>query len=145
MADRRAFSQILLNLVANAIKFTPRGGKVSVSARCDGGHLAVSVEDTGVGVGEDDLARLGEAFFQAGGSYDRKRDGAGLGLSIVKRLVELHGGDLDIVSRLGEGTRVTVRLPFAGGGKRAGDPINLVNDRAGALAAVAKIKVRKRA
>jgi len=145
MADRRAFGQILLNLVANAIKFTPRGGKVSVSARCDGGHLAVSVEDTGVGVGEDDLPRLGEAFFQARASYDRKQDGAGLGLSIVKRLVELHGGDMDIVSRLGEGTRVTVRLPFAGGGKRPGNPLNLVSDRAGALATVAKTKVRKSA
>jgi len=145
MADRRAFGQILLNLVANAIKFTPRGGKVSVSARCDGGHLAVSVEDTGVGVGADDLPRLGEAFFQARASYDRKQDGAGLGLSIVKRLVELHDGDLEIVSRLGEGTRVTVRLPFAGGGKRPGDPISLVSDRAGALATVAKTKVRKSA
>ena len=70
----------------------------------------VTVEDTGVGIGEDDLPRLGDPFFQAR-SYDRRHDGTGLGLSIVKGLVALHGGDIDIASRLGEGTSVTVRLP----------------------------------
>ncbi|MEJ2378607.1 MAG: HAMP domain-containing sensor histidine kinase, partial [Pseudolabrys sp.] len=135
VADRRAFNQILINLVSNAIKFTPRGGKVSVGARCDGGYLAVAVEDTGIGIGADDLPRLGEAFFQARGSYDRKHDGTGLGLSIVKGLVRLHRGDMDIVSRLGEGTRVTVRLPLEGDGK---DPVRLVGERASQFAAVAK-------
>ena len=110
VADRRAVNQILINLISNAIKFTPRGGRVSVSAMCDGPKLAVAVEDTGVGIGEADLPRLGEAFFQARASYDRRHDGTGLGLSIVKGLVRLHGGDMDIRSRLGEGTRVTVRL-----------------------------------
>ena len=81
--------------------------------------LAITVEDTGVGIGEDDLPRLGEAFFQARASYDRRHDGTGLGLSIVKGLVRLHGGDMDIRSRLGEGTRVTVRLPFDGERARA--------------------------
>ena len=144
-ADRRAFSQILINLVSNAIKFTPRGGRVTVAARRDGGHLAVTVEDTGVGIGAEDLPRLGEAFFQTRASYDRKHDGTGLGLSIVKGLVRLHGGDMDIASRLGEGTRVTVRLPLANEGKRAADPIKLVTERASELAAVAKLPVRKRA
>ena len=120
VADRRAFNQILINLVSNAIKFTPRGGRVTVGARSDGGKLAVTVEDTGVGIGEDDLPRLGEAFFQARASYDRRHDGSGLGLSIVKGLVRLHGGDMDIRSRLGEGTRVTVRLPLDGEGRAAG-------------------------
>ncbi len=142
-ADRRAFSQILINLVSNAIKFTPRGGRVSVGARSDGGRLAVTVEDTGVGIGAEDLPRLGEAFFQTRASYDRKHDGAGLGLSIVKGLVRLHGGDVDIASRLGQGTRVTVRLPLAGEGKRAADPIKLVIERVGAPAASANIKARK--
>ena len=142
-ADRRAFSQILINLVSNAIKFTPRGGRVSVGARSDGGRLAVTVEDTGVGIGAEDLPRLGEAFFQTRASYDRKHDGTGLGLSIVKGLVRLHGGDVDIASRLGQGTRVTVRLPLAGEGKRAADPIKLVTERAGAPAASANIKARK--
>ena len=69
------------------------------------------VEDTGVGIGEEDLPRLGEAFFQARASYDRRHDGTGLGLSIVKGLVQLHDGDMEIRSRLGKGTRVTIRLP----------------------------------
>jgi len=114
VADRRAFNQILINLTANAVKFTPRGGRVTVSALRDGSKLAVTVEDTGVGIGEDDLPRLGEAFFQADSSYERRHDGSGLGLSIVKGLVDLHGGDIDIRSRVGEGTRITVRLPIDG-------------------------------
>ena len=144
-ADRRAFNQILINLVSNAIKFTPRGGRVSVGARREAGMLAVTVEDTGVGIGADDLPRLGEAFFQARASYDRRHDGTGLGLSIVKGLVRLHGGDIDIKSRLGEGTRITVRLPLAGDGRRPADPIKLVSERAGQLAAVAQLRVRKSA
>ena len=90
-----------------------------MAARRDGGRLVVTVEDTGVGIGAEDLPRLGEAFFQARASYDRKHDGTGLGLSIVKGLVRLHGGDMDIASRLGEGTRVTVRLPLDGGATNA--------------------------
>ena len=146
MADRRAFNQILINLVSNAVKFTPRGGRVIVSASCYGVRLAVSVEDTGVGIGADDLPRLGEAFFQARAAYDRRHDGTGLGLSIVKGLVRLHDGDIDIRSQLGEGTRVTVRLPIEGDGKRpAADPVKLVTERVGALAAAAKGEVKKSA
>ena len=130
VADRRAVNQILINLVSNAIKFTPRGGSVRVSALCDGPKLVVAVEDTGVGIGEADLPRLGEAFFQARASYDRRHDGTGLGLSIVKGLVRLHGGDMDIHSRLGAGTRVTVRLPVDCEGIRpAVEPIKLVTER----------------
>ena len=128
-ADRRAFNQVLINLISNAIKFTPRGGAVTVSALCDGPNFAVTVEDNGVGIGEADLPRLGEAFFQADASYDRRQDGSGLGLSIVKGLVGLHGGDVDIRSRLGEGTRVTVRLPIEGDRPRAANPIKLVAER----------------
>ncbi len=149
VGDRRAFNQILINLISNAVKFTPRGGRITVSALCDGPKLSVSVEDTGVGIGEDDLPRLGEAFFQARASYDRKHDGSGLGLSIVKGLVELHDGDIDIRSRLGEGTRVTVRLPLdCEGGKEGGksaDPIKLVTERASDFVAVAKVLVKKSA
>ena len=146
VADRRAFNQILINLISNAIKFTPRGGRVTVSAICDGSKFAVAVEDTGVGIGEDDLPRLGEAFFQVRASYDRRHDGSGLGLSIVKGLVRLHGGDIDIRSRLGEGTRVTVRLPIdCEGGRPAVDPIKLVTERAGKFAAAANVWVKKSA
>jgi cell cycle sensor histidine kinase DivJ len=126
IADRRAMSQILLNLVSNAIKFTDRGGSVTVSAAIEGTWLKLAVEDTGVGIGEDDLPRLGEAFFQARASYDRRHDGTGLGLSIVKGLVRLHGGTTDIHSKLGVGTCVTVRLPVDCEGKRpAVQPIAL--------------------
>jgi len=146
IADRRAFNQILINLVSNAIKFTPRGGRVTVSAACDGARLAIAVEDTGVGIGADDLPRLGEAFFQARASYDRRHDGTGFGLSIVKGLVRLHDGDMDISSRLGEGTRVTVRLPIKGVGERpSADPVKLVTERASELPAVAILKAKKSA
>jgi two-component system, cell cycle sensor histidine kinase DivJ len=112
VADKRSLNQIMLNLVSNAIRFTNRGGKVTVNAKADGAFLAVTVEDTGVGIGADDLQRIGDPFFQARSSYDRRHDGIGLGLSIVKGLIALHGGELRIASRLGEGTSVTVRLPL---------------------------------
>ncbi|HZL40335.1 MAG TPA: PAS domain-containing sensor histidine kinase [Pseudolabrys sp.] len=146
VADRRAVNQILINLVSNAIKFTPRGGRISVSALCDGPKLVVAIEDTGVGIGEADLPRLGEAFFQARASYDRRHDGTGLGLSIVKGLVRLHGGDMDIRSRLGEGTQVTVRLPInCEGVRRAAQPINLATERAREFATLAIPQVKKSA
>ncbi|MBI1205088.1 MAG: PAS domain S-box protein [Rhodopseudomonas sp.] len=146
IGDRRAFNQIMINLISNAIKFTPRGGRVTIGALCDGPKLSVSVEDTGVGIGMDDLPRVGEAFFQARASYDRRHDGSGLGLSIVKGLVKLHHGDIDIRSRLGEGTRVTVRLPLdCEAGRTVADPIKLVTERAGELAAAANVLVKKSA
>jgi cell cycle sensor histidine kinase DivJ len=112
VADKRAFKQILINLISNAVKFTDRGGRVTVAAAAEAGHLVAAVEDTGVGISADDLPSIGRPFFQARGAYDRRHDGTGLGLSIVQGLVTLHGGKLDIASSLGEGTRVTVRLPL---------------------------------
>ena len=111
-ADKRAFRQILINLISNAVKFTDRGGRVTVSANTDGPVLVLTVEDTGIGVAGKDLPRLGDPYFQAKTTSDRPRDGTGLGLSIVKGLVALHGGKLDIDSRIGKGTRVTVCLPI---------------------------------
>jgi cell cycle sensor histidine kinase DivJ len=128
-ADKRAFNQILINLISNAIKFTPRGGCVTIGAFCDGPKLVVTVEDTGVGIEQDDLARLGEAFFQASTRHGRKSDGSGLGLSIIKGLVKLHEGEVDIRSRVGEGTRVTVRLPIGKPVDRTPtEPIKLVTE-----------------
>jgi cell cycle sensor histidine kinase DivJ len=112
IADKRALSQILINLISNAIRFTDRGGRIAVGAGVDAGHITFVVEDSGVGMSEQDLARVGEPYFQARATYDRRHGGTGLGLSIVKGLVRLHGGDLDISSRVGEGTRVRVRLPI---------------------------------
>jgi cell cycle sensor histidine kinase DivJ len=111
-ADKRALKQIVINLVSNAVKFSNHGGHVAVSARRDSSHVVIAVEDDGIGVREADLPRLGNPFFQSGNSYDRRHDGTGLGLSIVKALVGLHGGEIAIASRLGKGTRVTVRLPL---------------------------------
>jgi cell cycle sensor histidine kinase DivJ len=110
--DPRAFKQVALNLVSNAIKFTERGGMVTVSASVESSRLVLRVTDTGVGIGADDLKRIGDPFFQAGKTYQRRHEGTGLGLSIVKSLVGLHAGELSVQSRLGEGTTVTVMLPL---------------------------------
>ena len=128
VADKRALLQIMLNLLSNAIRFTDRGGRVTVSAAaesghnagddcghdtgCEAAHMVITVEDTGVGIRAEDLPRVGEPFFQARSSYDRRHDGTGLGVSIVKGLLALHGGWMEIESRVGEGTRVIVHLPF---------------------------------
>lgn len=112
IGDKRAVKQILINLVSNAVKFTDRGGCVTVGSRVDGTHAVLTVRDTGIGIAAEDVARLGDPFFQVHGSYDRKHEGTGLGLSIVKGLVKLHGGRLEIRSRPGEGTTVEVRLPL---------------------------------
>ncbi|NPU10516.1 PAS domain S-box protein [Bradyrhizobium sp. 83002] len=110
--DPRAFKQIVLNLVSNAIKFTERGGRVTVSAGVDGQRLLMRITDNGVGIAADDLKRIGDPFFQAGKTYQRRHEGTGLGLSIVKSLVNLHGGEMSIESKLDEGTTVSVALPI---------------------------------
>ena len=111
--DPRAFKQIALNLVSNAIKFTERGGSVTVSASVEGSRLMLRVADTGVGIAADDLKRIGDPFFQAGKTYQRRHEGTGLGLSIVKSLVAMHAGEMTVQSRLDEGTTVTVALPLS--------------------------------
>ncbi len=111
-ADPRALRQVVINLVSNAIKFTERGGKVDVSARAVGGQIELVVTDTGVGISESDLTKLGDPFFQGRSTYDRAYEGTGLGLSVVMGLVKLHGGSVEIESRLRKGTKVLVRLPL---------------------------------
>ncbi|MBS0528027.1 MAG: HAMP domain-containing histidine kinase, partial [Proteobacteria bacterium] len=110
--DPRAFKQIVLNLVSNAIKFTERGGSVTISARVEGGRMVLRVQDTGIGIAPEDLKRIGDPFFQAGKTYQRHHEGTGLGLSIVKSLVALHGGEMDVQSKIAEGTTVSVMLPL---------------------------------
>jgi two-component system, cell cycle sensor histidine kinase DivJ len=112
VADPRALKQIVINLVANALKFTNRGGTVTIDAGAEGQSLVVSVADTGIGIAPEHFGRLGDPFFQVRGSYARSHDGSGLGLSIVKGLARLHGGEVEVRSRVGEGTRVMVRLPL---------------------------------
>jgi len=111
-ADRRALRQIVLNLLSNAVKFTPAGGRVQVAVRAQGNELTIRVRDTGPGMRAEDVARLGEPFFQAGDCTQRAR-GSGLGIAVVKGLVKLHGGDLQVHSAPGRGTSVIVGLPLA--------------------------------
>jgi cell cycle sensor histidine kinase DivJ len=109
-ADRRAIKQIAFNLVSNALKFTPKGGTVTVSARADGQVLEIVVADTGVGLSSEDQSRIGRPYEQAGDAEQRQA-GSGLGLSLVRAFARLHGGEMTLASRLGEGTAVTVRMP----------------------------------
>ncbi len=112
-ADRRAVKQILVNLLANAVKFTQRGGAVWIAAAREGVGIELAVADTGVGIAEADVRRLGQPYEQGAAPNGRAQDGTGLGLSLVKALAALHDGDARIVSILGEGTVVRVRLPHA--------------------------------
>jgi cell cycle sensor histidine kinase DivJ len=109
-ADRRAIKQIALNLVSNALKFTPHSGTVTLTVQGAGDVLEIIVADTGVGIAAHDLERLGRPFEQAGDA-GQKAAGAGLGLSLVRAFARLHGGEMNIESALGEGTTVTVRMP----------------------------------
>ena len=146
VADKRAVKQVLFNLLANAIKFTESGGQVNVSTTIERSFVAIAVEDTGVGIDEADIPHLGSPFFQVRGSYDRPHDGTGLGLSIVKGLLELHGGTMDIVSRRGEGTRVTIRLPVDGTTVcRDDETPNVATIKAAAAANSVDVRMKKRA
>ena len=111
-ADKRACKQMLLNVISNAIKFTDAGGWVRISARVEKDMVELVVADNGIGIAEHDLPKLGNPFVQADNSYNRSYDGAGLGLSVVKGLARLHGGRLEIASRLGHGTTATIVLPL---------------------------------
>ncbi len=114
VGDRRAVQQMIINLAANAIKFTPCGGKVSVEAIRSGNWLRLVVSDTGIGMSESDLGRIGQPFVQVRNDLTREYEGTGLGLSLVKGLVRLHDGEMTIESAPGEGTLVTIALPVNG-------------------------------
>ena len=114
-ADRRAVKQILVNLLSNGVKYTPPGGEVRVAAQVahTGRGIEIIVADTGTGISQADLERLGRPFEQVENAEVRAKEGTGLGLALVKSLAALHGGDAQLASALGEGTTVTVRLPYA--------------------------------
>jgi signal transduction histidine kinase len=114
LADRHAVQQIILNLLTNGVKFTPADGSVSIRTEdIEGGALAVVISDTGIGMDQAVLESIGQPFAQADGSKSRKYGGAGLGLAICRKLIALHGGELAIISWLGEGS--TVRAIFPAG------------------------------
>jgi signal transduction histidine kinase len=110
--DERKTKQVLLNLVTNAVKFTPPGGHIEIAGRFDPATgLALTVSDTGIGIAEEDLDRVLEPFVQVDSSLSRQHQGTGLGLPLVKAIMELHGGSVVMQSEVGVGTRVTVTFP----------------------------------
>jgi signal transduction histidine kinase len=110
--DSRKMKQVLINLLSNAIKFTPASGRVEIQADFDEAcRLVIAVRDTGIGISEDDQARVFEPFVQVDSSLARRHEGTGLGLSLVRAMVELHGGEIALESALGEGTRVAIVFP----------------------------------
>jgi two-component system cell cycle sensor histidine kinase PleC len=113
VADRRAVLQILLNLLSNAVKFSTEKGQVKVILMARENHCLIKVVDNGIGIPANKLASITKPFEQVSASYTRDHEGSGLGLAITKELAELHGGALFIESKLGEGTSVTIRLPYA--------------------------------
>ncbi|HET7730868.1 MAG TPA: ATP-binding protein, partial [Usitatibacter sp.] len=110
--DERKFKQIVLNLLTNAVKFTPEGGTVTMGAQRVNGAYVFSVRDTGVGIAPEDHQRIFEEFRQVGSDGDRKAEGTGLGLALTRRLVELHGGSIGVESAPGKGSTFTFTLPI---------------------------------
>ncbi len=113
MGDPDRLKQLFLNLVDNAIKYTPAGGEVVLSFQCQGSWVWVQVSDTGIGIPAEDLPRIFDRFYRVDKARSREQGGTGLGLSIVKWIVDAHGGQIDVESEVGKGTRFTVRLPVA--------------------------------
>lgn len=111
-ADQCALEQVLTNLLSNAIKYAPDVPEIKVAAQSEGDHIVISVRDRGIGIDEDDLRNIGQRFFRAKTSTGIA--GTGIGLNLVKYLVESHGGRLEVESKKGEGSMFTVRLPVAG-------------------------------
>jgi two-component system cell cycle sensor histidine kinase PleC len=110
--DQRAVKQILLNLLTNAVKFTPEGGRVTVRGCASHASLFIAIKDTGIGIPAEALSKLGRPFEQVEGQLTKSHQGSGLGLAIAKSLVELHGGTMRIRSTVGVGTIVVVRMPL---------------------------------
>jgi len=110
--DERKVKQILVNLLSNAVKFTPEGGKIQVRAGPDDSTVKISVSDTGVGIAPEDHEAIFEEFRQVGSNYAQKREGTGLGLSLTRKFVEMHGGKIWEESEVGKGSRFTFTLPI---------------------------------
>ena len=110
-ADRRALKQVMINLLSNAVKFTPEGGTVTIRGRSTEAGFVLSIADTGIGIPQRDIQKLGRPFEQVENQFTKSRGGSGLGLAISRSLVELHHGTLEIASAVGKGTTVTVTLP----------------------------------
>jgi GAF domain-containing protein/anti-sigma regulatory factor (Ser/Thr protein kinase) len=111
VGDERKVKQILLNLLSNAVKFTPEGGRIGIKARQADGSVEISVSDTGIGIAPEDQPKIFEEFRQVGTDYAHKTEGTGLGLTLAKKFVELHGGKIWLESEVGKGSTFTFTLP----------------------------------
>jgi len=111
VGDERKIKQILLNLLSNAVKFTPEGGRIGINARKVDGAVEISVRDTGIGISPEDQAKIFEEFRQVGSNYAHKTEGTGLGLTLAKKFVELHGGRIWVDSEVGKGSTFSFTLP----------------------------------
>ena len=109
--DRRITQQILINLLSNAVKFTPENGRINLKVDLDDNRLLLCIEDTGIGMSQAALSKIGTPFYQVQAGHTRSFEGAGLGLALVKQLVRLHGGSFEIYSEQGVGTKIKVALP----------------------------------
>jgi signal transduction histidine kinase len=114
-ADKDKLTQIFVNVLDNAVKFTPESGNVVIKTDEAGAYTVVSISDTGIGVPKDEIQRLGERFYRVDRSRSRDLGGTGLGLSIVKHLMIAHGGRMEIESQLGRGTKVSLFFPIVKG------------------------------
>jgi signal transduction histidine kinase len=115
VGDERKFKQILLNVLSNAIKFTPAGGQVTLTGQCHDSWIEIEIRDTGVGISAEEQTRVFDAFQQAGRDYARKAEGTGLGLTLTRQFVELHGGSIKVASAPDEGSTFTIKLPLEQG------------------------------
>ena len=111
IGDERKIKQVLLNLLSNAVKFTPEGGRIGIKARQADGSVEISVSDTGIGIAPEDQPKIFEEFRQVGADYAHKIEGTGLGLTLAKKFVELHGGKIWVTSRVGKGSTFSFTLP----------------------------------
>ncbi|MCD6099433.1 MAG: HAMP domain-containing histidine kinase, partial [Candidatus Marinimicrobia bacterium] len=111
--DTNSLSKIAINLVNNAVRYTPTGGKVTVTPFVNQREYGIIVSDTGIGIARDEIDKVFEEFYRAKNAKEVERLGTGLGLSLVKQIVERLGGDIKVESRLGEGSKFTVTLPFS--------------------------------
>ena len=111
--DPRLTRQVLVNLVSNAVKFTPDDGRIEISARLEGNDLVIRVADTGIGISEEDQEKIFHEFFQADNSFSRRYQGTGLGLALVRRMMSLHGGSVTVTSRRGHGSTFQCLFPDA--------------------------------
>jgi len=111
VGDERKIKQVLLNLLSNAVKFTPEGGRIGIKARQADGSVEISVSDTGIGIAPEDQPKIFEEFRQVGSDYAHKTEGTGLGLTLAKKFVELHGGKIFVKSEVGKGSTFSFTLP----------------------------------